>query len=109
MVISTGTIRPSLACACVAALNSLQNSMMFTPCWPSAGPTGGDGFAFPAGICSFTIGWIFFIEQPHRGGRASDPLHLVILELDRRGTPEKRHHPLHPPALWVHIIHHTLE
>src|SRR2546426_1627084 len=60
MVISTGTIRPSLACACVAALNSLQNPMMLTPCWPSAGPTGGDGFAFPAGSCSFTIPVTFF-------------------------------------------------
>src|SRR5690606_32580671 len=29
----------------VLALNALQNSMMFTPCWPSAGPTGGDGLA----------------------------------------------------------------
>ena len=34
----------------VRALNSLQNSMMFTPCCPSAGPTGGDGFALPAGL-----------------------------------------------------------
>src|SRR4029453_3154272 len=29
-----------------------QNSMMFTPCWPSAGPTGGAGLAWPPGICS---------------------------------------------------------
>src|SRR5436853_7444039 len=55
MVISTGTIRPSLACAWVAALNSLQNPMMLTPCCPSAGPTGGEGFAFPAGSCNLTI------------------------------------------------------
>src|SRR2546422_7046351 len=107
MVTTTGRISPS--CEPVWALNPLQNSMMFTPCWPSAGPTGGDGFALPAGICSFTIAWIFFIEQPHRGERASDPLHLVILELDGRGTPENRHHHLHPPALGVHIIDDTLE
>src|SRR5713226_4593468 len=99
----------SPSCAPVWALKPLQNSMMFTPCWPSAGPTGGDGFALPAGICSFTTAWIFFIAQPHRGERASDPLHLVILELDGRGTPENRHHHLHPPALGVHIIDHTLE
>ena len=43
----------------VCALNPLQNSMMLTPCWPSAGPTGGEGFALPAGIWSFTIAWIF--------------------------------------------------
>src|SRR6266403_1463583 len=60
MVISTGTIRLSLACAWVAALNSLQNPMMLTPCWPSAGPTGGEGFAFPAGSCSLTIPVTFF-------------------------------------------------
>src|SRR6058998_1046089 len=26
--------------------------MMLTPCWPSAGPTGGAGLAWPPGICS---------------------------------------------------------
>src|SRR5919198_8147 len=36
----------------VCALKALQNSMMLTPCWPSAGPTGGAGFACPPGICS---------------------------------------------------------
>src|SRR5438105_7241753 len=43
-------MRP-FSCA-VCALKALQNSMMFTPCWPSAGPTGGAGFACPPGICS---------------------------------------------------------
>src|SRR3954454_4331734 len=33
----------------VCALNALQTSRMFTPCWPSAGPSGGAGFAAPAG------------------------------------------------------------
>src|SRR3712207_506852 len=36
----------------VWALNALQNSMMLTPCWPSAGPTGGAGVAAPALIWS---------------------------------------------------------
>src|SRR5437660_4427429 len=49
-VISTGVMRPFSCCVC--ALNALQNSMMLTPCWPSAGPTGGAGFACPPGICS---------------------------------------------------------
>src|SRR5918998_649164 len=40
-VISTGMIVP--ASCWVWALNALQNSMMFTPCWPRAGPTGGGG------------------------------------------------------------------
>src|ERR1051325_10949573 len=52
-VISTGVMRP-FSCA-VCALKALQNSMMFTPCWPSAGPTGGAGFARPPGICSLMI------------------------------------------------------
>ena len=53
MVTTTGRIRPSWLP--VWALKPLQNSMMLTPCWPSAGPTGGEGLALPAGICSFTI------------------------------------------------------
>src|ERR1700688_2807485 len=50
-VITTGVGNP-FSKAWVCALNALQNSMMFTPCWPNAGPTGGLGFAWPAGICS---------------------------------------------------------
>src|SRR2546425_1185157 len=103
MVTTTGRINPSWLPVC--ALKPLQNSMMLTPCGPSAGPTGGDGFALPAGICSFTIAWTFFIARPH----ASDPLHLVVLELDGRGPAEDRHDHLHPPALGVHVVHHALE
>ena len=44
----TGITSPCIFCVC--ALNVLQNSMILTPRWPSAGPTGGDGFAAPAGI-----------------------------------------------------------
>src|SRR5258707_9927253 len=43
-------MRP-FSCA-VCALKALQNSMMLTPCWPSAGPTGGAGLACPPGIWS---------------------------------------------------------
>src|SRR5205085_8143863 len=50
-LISTGVICPLFG-PCVSALNALQKSMMLTPCWPSAGPTGGAGLACPAGICS---------------------------------------------------------
>src|SRR5215510_6265890 len=35
----------------VLALNCLQNSMIERPRWPSAGPIGGDGLAWPAGTC----------------------------------------------------------
>src|ERR1700750_1371350 len=44
----------------VAALYALQNSMMLTPCWPSAGPTGGAGLACPAWICSLISPMTFF-------------------------------------------------
>src|SRR5581483_7277230 len=57
--ISTGTICPR--CDSVAALYALQNSMMLTPCWPSAGPTGGAGFAAPAWIWSLMIAASFFL------------------------------------------------
>ena len=49
-VITTGVRIPSPFA--VRALKFLQKSMMFTPCWPSAGPTGGAGVALPAGMCS---------------------------------------------------------
>src|ERR1700674_5535563 len=46
----TGMTRPCMFWVC--ALKALQNSMILTPRCPSAGPTGGEGFAAPAGICS---------------------------------------------------------
>src|ERR1700681_3386942 len=55
MVITTGMMSPSWSLADVLALNALQNSMMLTPCGPSAVPTGGAGVALPAGICNFTL------------------------------------------------------
>src|SRR5688500_3237760 len=62
----------------VRALNSLQNCMMFRPCWPSAGPTGGDGLALPAGTWSLMYAVTFFI--------ALRLFHLREVELDR-GRP----------------------
>src|ERR1700683_5788210 len=50
-VITTGVGNP-FSKAWVCALNALQNSMILTPCWPNAGPTGGLGLGWPAGICS---------------------------------------------------------
>src|SRR5947209_2742388 len=54
----------------VCALNALQNSMMLTPCWPSAGPTGGAGLACPPGICSLIIVRTFFAISDHRPTRS---------------------------------------
>ena len=57
-VITTGIVVPmSLA---VWALNALTNSMMLMPCWPSAGPTGGAGLAWPPGACSLMVVRTFF-------------------------------------------------
>src|ERR1700693_4182167 len=119
MVTTTGRMRPSWLPVC--ALKPLQNSMMLTPCWPSAGPTGGDGFALPAGIWSLTIAWTLFAitvclrsprsvrdaralsplgsrtRSPRTAGSSAAPrralqaLHLVVLELDR-GRPAKHGH-----------------
>src|SRR5512139_781901 len=76
--------------------------MMFTPCWPRAGPTGGAGVAAPAWICSLMIAASFFfggMSGPRvllffgfrRDGRASDLLHLAERQLDRRLAAEDRH------------------
>src|SRR5471030_505501 len=58
-VITTGIGMPG-SIPWVCALNALQNSMMFRPRCPSAGPIGGDGFALPAGTCSLIKPMIFF-------------------------------------------------
>src|SRR5207253_5938293 len=68
-------MRP-FSCA-VCALKALQNSMMLTPCWPSAGPTGGAGFTCPPGICSLISVRIFFAIS------SIQLLHLFEGQLDR--------------------------
>src|SRR3990170_906497 len=82
MVSSTGTTCP--ICAWVASLYALQNSMMLTPCWPSAVPTGGAGVACPARIWSLTTASTFFF--------AISSLHLLRC---------KRPGPSRPPAIVV--------
>src|SRR3954471_24316569 len=117
MVMRTGTMRPSFAWAWVAALNSLQKPMMLTPCWPSAGPTGGDGFALPAGSCSLTNPVIFFAMLHSFGGpngRKAPPtlsglLHLHEIELDRRRAAEDGHEHPHASLVRVHFLDGTVE
>src|SRR5205807_4738847 len=73
-VISTGMMWP---CSCaVCALKAFQNSMMLTPCWPSAGPTGRAGLACPPGIWSLISVRTFL-------AMSVDLLHLVERELHR--------------------------
>src|SRR5665213_3303836 len=60
-VMTTGIVRPAIAGSLlVRSLNCLQNSMMLTCAWPSAGPTGGAGVALAAMIWSLTYPVIFF-------------------------------------------------
>src|SRR5206468_856475 len=99
MVTTTGRMSPS--CAWVWALKPLQNSMILTPCWPRAGPTGGEGLALPAGICSLTIACTFFAM--------SEPLDLVVLELHGGQPSEDGHHDLQLAPLGVEIVDRPLE
>src|SRR5215203_2001223 len=97
----------------VRALNALQNSMMLTPCCPSAGPTGGAGLAAPAGIWSLISVRTFLAMSDGRayreefatpgragGGRraprraGSDLLDLVVADLHRRLAAEDRNQDL---------------
>src|SRR6266545_4530237 len=91
----------SPSCEFVWALKPLQNSMILTPCWPSAGPTGGEGLALPAVICSFTIAWTFFAM--------SEPFDLVVLELDGGEAPEDGHHHFQLTALRIEVVDGPLE
>src|SRR5512133_4245384 len=113
MVMTTGMMRPSWAW--VWALKVLQNSIMLTPCWPRAGPTGGEGLALPAGTCSFTWAVTFLatrLDMPPprwRPSRASDPLHLEELEVHRGRPAEDAHHDLEPPLVRLDLLHHPRE
>src|SRR3954468_20154764 len=92
-VISTGVIRPFWSA--VWALNALQNSMMFTPCWPSAGPTGGAGVAAPAGT------WSLISVRTLRAIWL-DLLHLVEADFDRSLAAKDRH----KHAKLARVVHH---
>src|SRR5690242_8348626 len=73
--------------------------MMFTPCWPRAGPTGGAGVALPAGICNFTWPITFFAIL--------SLLYLQEIQFNRRRSPEDRHHDFQRAAIGVDFIDDT--
>src|SRR3954471_3426487 len=97
--------------------------MMLTPCWPSAGPTGGDGFAFPAGSCSFTIPVTFFAIAPAPRGSSGPGLQrpgtshsgelrfldLHEIELDRGGAAEDGDQHPHAALVGVHFLDGAVE
>src|SRR5689334_16567983 len=94
------------AWACVRALKFLQKSMMLTPAWPKAGPTGGAGVAAPALICSLIIPVIFFAigRIPLGTLPGLDLLDLREVELDRGLAAEDGHHDLERVAVQVDVV-----
>jgi hypothetical protein len=80
--------------------------MMFTPCCPNAGPTGGEGFASPAGIWIFIFAVIFFA--------IGYPLELFLgylfkVELNRCGSPEDAYQDSDLALVGLDIVYHTAE
>src|SRR5690348_11066375 len=75
--------------------------MMLTPCWPSAGPTGGAGVAAPAWIWSLMRPATFFF-----GGMSGvlDLRDLAERELDRRLPAEDGHEDLEALGLAVDLV-----
>src|SRR5215210_3538435 len=100
--------------------------MMLTPCWPSAGPTGGAGVAAPAWICSLMIAASFLalggiscgslsghredrvcrLRRASRSERSErlELLHLVERELDRRLAAEDGHQHLELLRVGVDLV-----
>src|SRR5436309_4531573 len=100
----TGMMDPSWLW--VLALNCLQNSIMFTPCCPRAGPTGGAGLAFPAGICNLTRVLTSFAKTcPF----PLQPLDLRKPQLHRSAPAKNADQDFHPPAFLIDLVHHTVE
>src|SRR6185312_10751709 len=88
----------------VCALNALQNSMMFKPRCPKAGPIGGDGLALPAGTCSLMKPTTFFAMI-----WSLNLLDLRVFELDRGRPAEDRHRHLEPRLFLVDFLDEAVE
>src|SRR5262245_37538552 len=97
------------AASFVASLNRRTNSPMFTPCAPSAGPTGGAGVAWPPGHCTFTLAVISLGGMGIGGGARLDRLDLPVLELHRGGAAEDRDDHADRPLLRVHLVDDPVE
>src|SRR6478672_1611116 len=105
--------------------------MMLTPCWPSAGPTGGAGLALPAWIWSLTTARTFlamlYVLCPARvrdtrapspihargGGLWDDSslqaLHLEQVQLDRRLASEEGDEHAHLALGRIDAVHLAVE
>src|SRR5665213_3046820 len=115
---TTGIIRP--ASFLVTALNSLQKPMMLTPCWPSAGPTGGAGLAWPAAICNLICPVIFFaIKFLIRQAGKNEFLfscflylsffHLPVFQFDRRVASENVDGDFQLAAVGINLLDRAAE
>src|SRR5258707_5552814 len=102
---TTGMTVPVSLCVC--ALKALQNSMMLIPCWPSAGPTGGAGLAWPAGICSLIDPVIFLAIK--LGCPESGFFDLPIFQFHRGVPAEDVHGHLQLPAIRLDFLDHAAE
>src|SRR5215468_9847538 len=76
--------------------------MMLTPRWPRAGPTGGLGFACPAGICSLISATTFF-------AMLLGFLDLHEIELDRGRATEDADQDPELPLVGLHVLDDTIE
>src|SRR5436305_11219846 len=75
---TTGKVTPRWSL--VRSLNCETNCPMLTPCWPSAGPTGGAGVAVPPGTCSLICAVTAFAIAP---SLVRGPLSVVRCLLQR--------------------------
>src|SRR6185436_11699863 len=89
----TGNTLPAFSW--VLALNCLQNSMMFTPLAPNAGPIGGEGLAAPPLICNFTIAdnsfaiFVFYLFVNSKHPKAHLLLRLVYCWFNFGAPPDR--------------------
>src|SRR5947207_14564381 len=98
-----GTVSP--ASFFVASLKRFTNSPMFTPCWPSAGPTGGAGVACPPGHWSLTLTITSFL-----GGIAHlDLFNLPVFEVHPGRPAEDRDRDSDQALLGVDLLHDPVE
>src|ERR1700761_1074723 len=89
----------------VAALYCRTKSMMFTPCGPSAVPTGGAGVAWPAGSRTLETAERLFLLGGMELFPHLDLGYLVERQLDRRLAPENRDQHLELLGLGVDLVH----
>src|SRR5215475_7148915 len=93
----------------VRSLNCVTNWPMLTPCWPSAGPTGGAGVAWPPGHWSLIFAVITLAILGSRWLIRSDAFDLPVFEVDRRRPVEDNQHHLDEAATLDDFLHGAFE